>query len=149
MSKQRRVGKSIEEIMVRRKFDSTDPVTWPDPLQKMTRGKNSTTLPNLEMALTTTSGASSQANITGALHGYSEDDKNKIMNSLMNYCTALQKRVSVCRSIALFIFIEYARCPSITKVPLSVYFPPPLYLFCSTDFHRSLRVTMGKERGML
>ena len=81
--------------MVRRKFDSTDPGTWPDPLQKMTRGKNSATLPNLEIALTTTSGAGSQPNITGALHDYSEDDKNKIMNSLMNYCTALQKRVSV------------------------------------------------------
>ena len=96
MSKQRRVGRSIEEIMVRRKFDSTDPDTWPDPLQKLTKNsmKHSNTLPNLQ-GVVKANATQAQANVTGALSGYGDEDKNKIMNSLMNYCSALQKRVQV------------------------------------------------------
>jgi hypothetical protein len=96
MSHRRRNGKSVEEVIVRRKFDSTDPGTWPDPLKNISHSKFAQTLPNLQAVNAT----SIKVDTNAALVGYSDEDKNEIMNSLMNYCSALQKRIQV----VLFIF---------------------------------------------
>ena len=107
MSRQRRSGKSIEEVIVRRKFDSTDPGTWPDPLKKVSSSKFAATLPNLQAV----NSNSIKIDTNAALMGYSDDDKNEMMNSLMNYCGALQKRIQVtcCRFFINFHinFVKY------------------------------------------
>jgi hypothetical protein len=48
MSSHRKVGRSIEEVLVRRKFDSTNPVTWPDGHPSGKTAKISQSLPDLK-----------------------------------------------------------------------------------------------------
>jgi hypothetical protein len=52
MSSHKKVGRSIEEVLVRRKFDSTNPVTWPDGHPSGKTAKISQSLPDLKGELT-------------------------------------------------------------------------------------------------
>lgn len=80
------VGRSIEEVMVLRKFDSSNPTTWPDPLKGSVKPQ---ALPNIPEAAIVTKPPASY------LSEYPEDDKQKMMDTLMSYCRALQNKVEV------------------------------------------------------
>eukprot|EP01038_Epipyxis_sp_PR26KG_P013945 gene13945-18702_t len=85
-----KAGRSIEEIMVMRKFDRSDPISWPDPnraavlLVKKGSSPNTPNLPKLN---------AKSHSITDLVTNKESEDKDKIMESLMSYCRSLQKRV--------------------------------------------------------
>ena len=116
MSTRKKVGRSIEEIIVRRKFDSTNPVTWPDGNPNGKIGSVSQSLPNLNPkekkanAETATERRHVQIidetpknpppRVPGTanfdyLSDYSDVDKMKMMESLIRYTKVLQNRVEV------------------------------------------------------
>jgi hypothetical protein len=80
LRKQRKVGKSIEQIIVERKFDSSNPTTWPVPVNNGLIVNNS--LPDL-------------VNTSTEKDNYSDNDKTKIIETLMSYCRSLQSKVDV------------------------------------------------------
>jgi hypothetical protein len=47
----KKVGRSIEEVLVRRKFDSSNPVTWPDGHPNGKTAKMTQSLPDLKPEL--------------------------------------------------------------------------------------------------
>lgn len=104
------VGRSVEEVILRRKFDSTNPTTWPDPLKTSVK---SNALPNIPEPVV--------AKPNAYLSDYPEDDKQKMMDTLMSYCRALQNKVEVCETIRFVSFVTAASriwkvnyCPPIT-----------------------------------
>jgi hypothetical protein len=91
------VGRSIEETMVRRKVarvDGTNPNSWPEPKGIV----NSSSLPVLQR----NSSFENQmqlmpppSNSKNYLAEYQQEDQQKMMDTLMNYCRALQGKVEV------------------------------------------------------
>ena len=118
----KKIGRSIEEIIVRRKFDSSNPVTWPDGHPSGKSSKVSQSMSNLNIRDSISENGSSTAPSTAMntarphvrivneapstaqsahrgrfdyLADYSEEDKIKMMESLIRYTKALQDRVEV------------------------------------------------------
>lgn len=107
----KRVGRSIEEVLVRRQFDGSDPITWPDgtTFNQFPRSQNS--LPNLQHNNSNAADneraafrrpssrgqheAQKNSSSGNFLAEYSDEDKMKMMESLVKYTRALQSRVEV------------------------------------------------------
>lgn len=125
----KRTGRSIEETIVRRNFDRTNPITWPEVInnninQQPLVTNNTITSSNsnfqhdnnnkninlmsqsLNINLTSTAKEKEiNSKLAHVLSDYSENDKMNMMESLVRYTRTLQSRVQV--NIIIYLSIIY------------------------------------------
>lgn len=102
----RRVGRSIEEILVHRKLDGTDPSSWPDPA-KPRDIRLSNSLPALPRDNSNEGGGKTEPTLRYSHSSeqsrkpktQNELDNEQVIESLKEYCSSLQNRVKVSWSI--------------------------------------------------
>jgi len=107
----KKIGRSIEEVLVRRKFDNNGPVTLPPENSTFKATKMSQSVPSLRYAdehavqnsnerphvtivrdIKTSETNKSHSNY---LADYSDDDKTKMIESLVRYTRTMQERMEV------------------------------------------------------
>ena len=103
----KKVGRSIEEIIVRRKFENSSPITLPEEKLRIT--KMSQSVPSLRpldepstknerphvQIVRDIATADTKATNSNYLADYSDVDKNKMIESLIRYTRTMQERMEV------------------------------------------------------
>lgn len=138
----RKVGRSIEEVMVRRKFDAANntPVSLPDIGANAKYTKMSQSVPNFRPQEEAPNTAESDYQYGGSkpkvkilvepaqgkkgqfdyLNDYSEADKVKMMESLIRYTQTLKERVEVRLSRPLLNLFTMISCNQIVLMCTSL-----------------------------
>ena len=117
----KRPGRSIEEILVRRKLDGTDPSSWPDPNKRtaiFSRSLPKIPIESVEYAVDRQVVAKDKAPDT---------DAERVIEQLVDYCKSLQSRIQVwifIKLLDLSSYISYVSQELESRVATKITSPP-------------------------